>query len=77
MALDWSSNGAALTYDPLGRLFQVTLGASTTRFLYDGDDLVAEYDGSNTMTRRYDISRTRAHPSPSRRNCEPVRHWRR
>jgi RHS repeat-associated protein len=48
-----SSNGAALTYDPLGRLYQVTLGTSTTRFLYDGDALVAEYDGSNTLLRRH------------------------
>jgi RHS repeat-associated protein len=48
-----SSNGAALTYDPLGRLYQVTLGTSTTRFLYDGDALVAEYDGSNTLIRRH------------------------
>jgi RHS repeat-associated protein len=48
-----SSNGAALAYDPLGRLFQVTLGTGTTRFLYDGDALVAEYDGSNTLLRRH------------------------
>jgi RHS repeat-associated protein len=48
-----SSNGAALSYDPLGRLAQVTLGSSTTRFLYDGDALVAEYNGSNVMTRRH------------------------
>jgi RHS repeat-associated protein len=48
-----SSNGAALSYDPLGRLYQVTLGTSTTRFLYDGDALVAEYDGSNTLLRRH------------------------
>jgi RHS repeat-associated protein len=48
-----SSTGAALSYDPLGRLYQVTLGASTTRFLYDGDALVAEYDGTGAMTRRY------------------------
>ena len=26
---------------------------STTRFLYDGDALVAEYDGAGTMLRRY------------------------
>jgi RHS repeat-associated protein len=49
-----ASNGASLIYDPLGRLWQ-TSGASTgtTRFLYDGDELVAEYDGSGTLTRRY------------------------
>ena len=48
-----SSNGAALSYDPLGRLYQVTLAAATTRFLYDGDALVAEYDASGVMSRRY------------------------
>jgi RHS repeat-associated protein len=48
-----SGNGATLAYDPLGRLYQVTLGAATTRFLYDGDALVAEYDGAGAMTRRY------------------------
>jgi RHS repeat-associated protein len=52
-----SSSGAALVYDPLGRLFQVTGTVagitSTTRFVYDGDALVAEYDGSNNLTRRH------------------------
>jgi RHS repeat-associated protein len=48
-----SGNGATLSYDPLGRLHQVTLGTGTTRFLYDGDALVAEYDGAGAMTRRY------------------------
>ncbi|MEA3044453.1 MAG: hypothetical protein QOH47_2291 [Sphingomonadales bacterium] len=46
--------GATLSYDPLGRLFQVTAsGGGVTRFLYDGDALVAEYDGAGAMTRRY------------------------
>jgi len=48
-----SSDGAALVYDPLGRLFQVSLGASTTRFLYDGDAMVAEYDAAGVMVRRH------------------------
>jgi RHS repeat-associated protein len=48
-----SSNGAALSYDPLGRLYEVSSnGAPATRFLYDGDALVAEYVGG-TMTRRH------------------------
>ena len=34
---------AALRYDPLGRLYEVTGPSGTTRFLYDGDALVAEY----------------------------------
>jgi len=44
---------AALSYDPMGRLFQVTQGAATTRLGYDGLDRVAEYDGANAVQRRY------------------------
>jgi RHS repeat-associated protein len=40
-----------LSYDPLGRLYSVA-GATTTQFLYDGDRLVAEYQGS-ALQRRY------------------------
>jgi RHS repeat-associated protein len=43
---------AALRYDPLGHLYE-TVGTSTTRFLYDGDELVAEYDGGGALLRRY------------------------
>jgi len=48
----------ALRYDPLGRLHEVkgyTGGTltSTTRFLYDGDAMVAEYNGGTTLLRRY------------------------
>lgn len=42
---------ATLKYDPLGRLYEVA-GATTTRFLYDGDELVAEYVSGN-VTKRY------------------------
>ena len=49
-----TSDGTALAYDPLGRLFQVTGAATgTTQFLYDGDELVAEYNGSGSLLRRY------------------------
>jgi RHS repeat-associated protein len=34
---------AALRYDPLGRLYEVTGATGTTQFLYDGDALIAEY----------------------------------
>ena len=44
---------ASLSYDPGLRLYQVTSGATTTRFAYDGLDLIAEYDGSNNVLRRY------------------------
>lgn len=48
-----SAGSVALRYDPLGRLYETAQGGNITRFLYDGDDLVAEYDGAGTMTRRY------------------------
>lgn len=47
------STAGVLTYDPLGRLFQVSSGGSTTQFVYDGDRLVAEYNGSGGLLRRY------------------------
>lgn len=50
---------AKLRYDPLGRLFEVEgynaqgVSNSMRRLLYDGDALVAEYDGTGTMLSRY------------------------
>jgi RHS repeat-associated protein len=47
------ARNAALSYDPLGRLYEVSgNGGPATRFLYDGDALVAEHV-AGTMTRRY------------------------
>jgi RHS repeat-associated protein len=44
---------ANLSYDPLGRLYETSGGsAGVTRFLYDGDALVAEY-GAGILLRRY------------------------
>lgn len=49
-----TSTGANLLYDPLGRLYQTWGGAAgVTQFLYDGDDLVAEYSNSGALLRRY------------------------
>ncbi|WP_217430803.1 RHS repeat domain-containing protein [Sphingomonas bacterium] len=49
-----TSAGLSIVYDPLGRLYQ-TSGTSTgtTQYLYDGDALAAEYDGSGNLLRRY------------------------
>ncbi|MEO1211831.1 MAG: RHS repeat-associated core domain-containing protein, partial [Cyanobacteria bacterium J06638_20] len=44
---------AMLDYDPKGRLSRLVSGGSTTRFLYDGDQLVAELDATGTILRRY------------------------
>ena len=46
-------SSATLAYDPLGRLAQTLGGGVTTRFGYDGINLIAEYNASNTMLRRY------------------------
>lgn len=43
------AGSARLMYDPLGRLYQLSGDFGTKQFLYDGDQLVAEYqDGSLT-----------------------------
>nr|WP_230771814.1 RHS repeat-associated core domain-containing protein [Sphingomonas sp. Leaf4] len=49
-----NSQGVGLVYDPLGRLFETsTNGGNITRFLYDGDALVAEYNASGSLLWRY------------------------
>ena len=47
------TNGASAVYDPTGRLVQIAQGGATTRFLYDGTRLIAEYDGAGALLRRY------------------------
>lgn len=43
-----------LSYDPAGRLYQTAqVSGTTTRFLYDGANLAAEYNGSNVLQKRY------------------------
>ena len=43
------AGNARLMYDPLGRLYQLAGDFGTKQFLYDGDQLIAEYqDGSMT-----------------------------
>jgi RHS repeat-associated protein len=48
-----TSTGVSLTYDPLLRLYQVSSASPTTRFAYDGLNLIAEFDGANLLLRRY------------------------
>ncbi len=40
-------------YDPFGRRIEKTVNSATTRFLYDGDQIIAEYDGSGTLIAKY------------------------
>ena len=47
------ARNATLAYDPLGRLWQISGPAGTTRFLYDGDALIQERDGNGNLLRAY------------------------
>lgn len=51
--LSTGPGGAVLQYDPIGRLSQISKSGLTTKFLYDGTDLVAEYNAANVLQRRY------------------------
>jgi RHS repeat-associated protein len=42
-----------LAYDPLLRLYQTVSGATTSRFVYDGLAILAEYNASNALQRRW------------------------
>jgi RHS repeat-associated protein len=47
------AHNAALRYDPLGRLYEISGGALTLRQLYDGDALVDEYGTEGILHHRY------------------------
>jgi RHS repeat-associated protein len=47
-----TAGSATLSYDPSGRLYEVA-GASTARFVYDRADIIAEYNTSGAVVRRY------------------------
>jgi RHS repeat-associated protein len=43
------AKNATLSYDPMGRLFQ----SNSTQFLFDGTQIIGEYNTSGTLLRRY------------------------
>ena len=45
------ANSGTLKYDPLGRLYELTSAGVSHYFLYDGDSLLAEYQGSSIVDR--------------------------
>jgi len=51
--LSASANTSSYTYDPFGRRLSKTVGGTTTRFLYDGEQLIAETDSSGALTAKY------------------------
>ena len=40
-------------YDGLGRRIEKVANGQTTRYIYDGEDILLEYDGTNTLQARY------------------------
>lgn len=40
-------------YDGLGRRIEKVANGQTTRYVYDGEDILLEYDGANTLLARY------------------------
>ena len=42
-----------MTYDPIGRLASITGSGVTTQFGYSGSQMIAEYDSSGAVLRRY------------------------
>jgi YD repeat-containing protein len=52
-----------LIYDPVGRLYQANAsGVAATRFAYDGAALIAEYNASGTLLRRFSMEKRRCLP---------------
>jgi RHS repeat-associated protein len=47
-----ATGSVTLAYDPMLRLYQVA-GVATTRFGYDGADLINEYNASNALQRKF------------------------
>jgi len=48
-----TGTSAAYKYDPFGRRTEKTVGIVTTKYLYDGDQLICEYDNSGNLTAKY------------------------
>lgn len=46
-------NTNSYVYDPTGRQAQKTVSGTATRFIYDGLNLIATYDGSGNLINRY------------------------
>ncbi len=52
-ALTSGPASASLSYDPAGRLYETAAGGVTTRFLYEGAQIVGEYNQNGALLRRY------------------------
>lgn len=50
------AHGFILTYDAIGRLAAIASGSLNTQFLYDGQNLIGEYDGTSGALLRRTVS---------------------
>ena len=48
---NWSN--ITYKYDPSGRRIEKNVDGYKTRYVYDGGNVIAEYDGNNNLTRKY------------------------
>ena len=46
-------NTITYKYDPSGRRIEKNVDGYKTRYVYDGGNVIAEYDGNNNLTRKY------------------------
>jgi len=53
VTLPSSGGTVSFKYDPLGRRIQKSFGGVYTNYLYDGDNLLEEMDGSGNVLARY------------------------
>ena len=52
--VDFPGGGyATYKYDVSGRRIEKNVNGTVTKYLYDGDNLLAEYDGSDNLIRNY------------------------
>ena len=48
-----TTNDATYAYDALGRRVKKTVNGTSTFFVYDGDDIIADYSSAGTLLREY------------------------
>lgn len=64
---------ADVAYDPLGRIKRLSTPTVVNQYVWDGDRLVAEYDGSNSLIARY--AHGTGPDEPLAATTPTTRHW--
>ncbi len=53
ISIQYPASSIEYRYDGLGRRIEKNVNATITRYVYDSEDILAEYDGSNTLQAKY------------------------